>query len=314
VPFALLQAVAELPDEALRRGLDHLVERLDRADDPGVQRATTLLQQPAVRDLVRERVLEGVLEIRIEPGLVEKLHGEAAAYEAEAIRLAEATQHAFTVGLAYSAAARLHPLKGDWAKARSLIEHLIAVLRTGNVVLHLPLDEAGRPAGRTVESSRSQPGFLGWALHLLGDIAKVSGSGNRARQSAGAAVSGSWMDRLNTSDARGPSHGEAICREHDDRADDRHDEPDGIAVPVQADQTAHEPTDENAHDSKDGRDDKATRIATRHEELGDDADDQTEQDPSDNVHGFLLRRPWRRRRRQGARDRSPPNGAQSIPG
>jgi hypothetical protein len=48
----------------------------------------------------------------------------------------------------------------------------------------------------------------------------------------------------------------------------------GSRARAQADQTAHEPTDENAHDSKDGRDDKATRIATRHEELGDDADDQ----------------------------------------
>jgi len=42
------------------------VERLDRGDDPRVKLATTLLQQPAVRHLVSERVLEGVLEIRIE--------------------------------------------------------------------------------------------------------------------------------------------------------------------------------------------------------------------------------------------------------
>jgi class 3 adenylate cyclase/tetratricopeptide (TPR) repeat protein len=64
---------------------------------------------------------------------------EAAEYEAEAIRLAEATQHAFTVGQAYFAAGTLHVLKGDWAKARSLIEHWIAGLRTGNVVLILSL-------------------------------------------------------------------------------------------------------------------------------------------------------------------------------
>ena len=34
-----------------------LVERLDRLDDPRVKLAPALLQQSAVRDLVRERVL-----------------------------------------------------------------------------------------------------------------------------------------------------------------------------------------------------------------------------------------------------------------
>ena len=51
------------------------VERLDRLDDPRVERAAPLLQQPAVGDLVGERVLEGVLEVREEPGLVEELGG-----------------------------------------------------------------------------------------------------------------------------------------------------------------------------------------------------------------------------------------------
>src|SRR5207302_11146124 len=51
---------------------------------------------------------------------------EAAEHEAEAIRLAEPADHAFTVATAYSAAG-LHVLNGDWAKARSLIEHWIAV-------------------------------------------------------------------------------------------------------------------------------------------------------------------------------------------
>jgi tetratricopeptide (TPR) repeat protein len=64
---------------------------------------------------------------------------EAAAYEADAIRLAEPTQHAFAVGWAHYTAGVLHLLKGDWAKARSSIEHGIAVLRSGNVVFLLPL-------------------------------------------------------------------------------------------------------------------------------------------------------------------------------
>ena len=58
---------------------------------------------------------------------------EAASYEAEALRLAEPTQHAFTVGGPTTPRAGFTLLKGDWAKARSLIEHGIAVFRTGNI-------------------------------------------------------------------------------------------------------------------------------------------------------------------------------------
>jgi predicted ATPase len=43
---------------------------------------------------------------------------EAGAYEADAIRLAQTTQHANTVGMAHYAAGVLYLLKGDWAKAR----------------------------------------------------------------------------------------------------------------------------------------------------------------------------------------------------
>jgi tetratricopeptide (TPR) repeat protein len=63
---------------------------------------------------------------------------EAAEVEAEAIRIAEPTQHAYTVGFANYPAGELHPLEGDWVRARSLIEHGIAMLRTGNVFLLLP--------------------------------------------------------------------------------------------------------------------------------------------------------------------------------
>jgi tetratricopeptide (TPR) repeat protein len=113
---------------------------------------------------------------------------EAAAYEAEAIRLAEPTQHAFTVGVAYRAAGTLHLLKGDWAKARSLFEHGIAVARTGNVVLHLPwavsfsawvlaqLGEASEALNRVREGEQllerqaasGTVSYLSWNYHALG--------------------------------------------------------------------------------------------------------------------------------------------------
>ena len=82
---------------------------------------------------------------------------EAAQYEAEALRLAEPTHHAYTVGWAHSAAGRLHLLKGDWAKARSLIEHWIAVFRTGSIVVGLP---------RAVASSA-------WVLAQVGEASEA---------------------------------------------------------------------------------------------------------------------------------------------
>ena len=63
---------------------------------------------------------------------------EAARYEAEAIRIAESTQHVFTIGWAYFAASMLHLIKGDWTKARPLVEHWIAMLRTANAAIQLP--------------------------------------------------------------------------------------------------------------------------------------------------------------------------------
>jgi class 3 adenylate cyclase/tetratricopeptide (TPR) repeat protein len=87
---------------------------------------------------------------------------EAAEYEAEAIRLAEPTHHAFTVGMAHRAAGTLHLLKGDWAKTRSLIEHFIAVVRTGSP-LHLPLAVA----------------YSAWALAQIGDLREAL---NRLRE------------------------------------------------------------------------------------------------------------------------------------
>ncbi len=42
----------------------------------------------------------------------------AARYEAEALRLAEPTRHAYAVGMAHVAASWLHLLEGDWARAR----------------------------------------------------------------------------------------------------------------------------------------------------------------------------------------------------
>jgi class 3 adenylate cyclase/tetratricopeptide (TPR) repeat protein len=64
---------------------------------------------------------------------------EAAEDAAAALRLADPTRHAHTIALAYDAAGRLHPLEGNWTKARSLIERWVEVVRAGNLVIQLPV-------------------------------------------------------------------------------------------------------------------------------------------------------------------------------
>jgi class 3 adenylate cyclase/tetratricopeptide (TPR) repeat protein len=113
---------------------------------------------------------------------------EAAEHEAEAIRLAEPTHHAFTIGQAYRAAGTRRLLKGDWAKARSLLEQGIGVFRTANVALTLSpavvssawvlaqLGEASEALNRLREGEQllerqatiGVVGLLGWDYHVLG--------------------------------------------------------------------------------------------------------------------------------------------------
>jgi tetratricopeptide (TPR) repeat protein len=136
---------------------------------------------------------------------------EAAEYEAEAIRLAEPTHHPFTVGLAYRAASTLYLLKGDWGKARLLIEHGITVVRTGNVVVLLPdavapsawilaqLGEASEALNRLREgeqlldrqAARGRVGRLGWGYYSLGRTCLLLGRLEEARRLADRVVESS---------------------------------------------------------------------------------------------------------------------------
>ena len=132
---------------------------------------------------------------------------EAAAHEAEAIRLAGPTRHAYTVGLAYHAASTLHLVKGDWATAHALIERQIAVLRTGNIVGELPtalaysaralayLGDATEALNRLREceqllegqSARGRVGN-GWACYSLGRACLLLGRLDEARRFGRGAV------------------------------------------------------------------------------------------------------------------------------
>jgi class 3 adenylate cyclase/tetratricopeptide (TPR) repeat protein len=136
---------------------------------------------------------------------------EAAEYEAEAIRLAEPTQHAFTVGVAYRAAGTLHLLKGDWTNARSLVERWIAVVRTGNVFLLLPwsvassawvlaqLGEASEALNRLREgerllerfAARGIVGYRAWTYCSLGRACLLLGRLDEARRLGDRAIESS---------------------------------------------------------------------------------------------------------------------------
>jgi predicted ATPase len=127
--------------------------------------------------------------------------GEASEHAAEAIRLAERLQHAFTLGLAYRAASTLEFLRGDWAKARSVIERWLSVVRTGNVVLQLPravvssawvlahFGEANEALGRLREgeqlleqhAARGLIHNLGWDYYSLGRAYFLLGRLDEAR-------------------------------------------------------------------------------------------------------------------------------------
>jgi len=131
---------------------------------------------------------------------------EAAEYAAEAVRLAETTNRAFPVGVAYRAAVTLRLLKGDWAMARSLLEHGITVARAGNVVFNLPgavassawalaqLDEASEALNRLGEgeqlldhqATRGLVDHHGWSYHSL--VALVCGSVGLPRRNASASA------------------------------------------------------------------------------------------------------------------------------
>jgi tetratricopeptide (TPR) repeat protein len=133
---------------------------------------------------------------------------EAAQYEAEALRLAQATQHAYPVGEVHLASGWLHLRKGDWTKARSLFEHAMAMFRMGNTALLFPsavaasawvLAQVGeasealtrlREGEQLLERQRAGGfvGFHGEAYHSLGRAGLLLGRLDEARSLGDRAV------------------------------------------------------------------------------------------------------------------------------
>lgn len=133
---------------------------------------------------------------------------EAAKYEAEAISLAEATDRAFSISWAHLAASMPYLLRGDWAKARTLVEHWIATLRGGNVAIHLPWAIAASAWALAQIGAKDQVmdrvqeaeellerqaghgivGHRGWAYQAMGRACMLLGRLDKARQLAERAV------------------------------------------------------------------------------------------------------------------------------
>jgi tetratricopeptide (TPR) repeat protein len=136
---------------------------------------------------------------------------EAADRAAEAIRLADPTQHAYTIGWAHCSAGTLQLLRGDWSQARARMEHGINALRSGNVIFELSttiptsawvlaeLGEASEAQGRIREgeqigeylAARGLIGFFGWiyvalahACLRLGRLDDAQRLGDRALESS----------------------------------------------------------------------------------------------------------------------------------
>jgi class 3 adenylate cyclase/tetratricopeptide (TPR) repeat protein len=136
---------------------------------------------------------------------------DAAKYEREAIRLAEPTHHAHTIGWAHLTASMLYFFKGDWAKARLLVEHWTNGPQTLDVAVLLPWAIAGSAwvlahIGKTSEAlsrvregeellarqvAQGIVGHRGWAYHAMGRACLLLGQIDEARRLGALAVESS---------------------------------------------------------------------------------------------------------------------------
>src|SRR2546430_15918198 len=89
--------------------------------------------------------------------------------------------------------------------------------------------------------------------------------------------------------AAGPGE-HAVERQKDQRADDGHDDRAEIEAgdAAAAEQAEYEPADEGARNANQHRHDDATRVTARHDQLGEAARDQSQNDPPDDTHGHNL--------------------------
>src|SRR6476619_214163 len=92
-----------------------------------------------------------------------------------------------------------------------------------------------------------------------------------------------------------PAHGKPVNHQEHDCPDQGHHEPGRVPGAVESDGSADVAAYHGTGDAEQAGNDDATRVLTRHEELGDCANDQPEHDPTeDSEHhaSSLVRRPF----------------------
>ena len=124
----------------------------------------------------------------------------AAEYESDALRLAGLTSQPYAVGMSHGGSATLSLLKGEWTRARSVIEAGLPLVRKASIGLMLPeglallawalaqLGQTGDALDRARESERLVEGlvakgligYLGWTYHCLGRAWLLVGNSSEA--------------------------------------------------------------------------------------------------------------------------------------
>src|SRR6266496_1147715 len=122
---------------------------------------------------------------------------------------------------------------------------------------------------------------------MIRDYDKCSAGGTGEREKKRAAGKRPFaMEEVSRSPSGGDAtpHRDAVNPEHEDGAQGCADEARRLARPIEVERLPDETADERADDpEKNGHDDPAW-IASRHDELRDDPDHQTEKYPSQNAH------------------------------
>lgn len=82
----------------------------------------------------------------------------------------------------------------------------------------------------------------------------------------------------------GSPYYQAVDEQQHKRTGDRHQHAGTFTGAIEAKRAAQVPADQCARNAEQDRDDETTRVLPRHDQFGDDACDQTEQNPSKNAH------------------------------
>jgi tetratricopeptide (TPR) repeat protein len=138
LPFTLLRAIADVPDQSLRQGLAHL------------QAAEFLYERSLLRDLefrfkhslTHEVAYASVLHDRqraLHARIMEAIEALYPAHGQEAIRIAEALDQPFSIVVGCLDLAYLKSVRGEFSQAAGLLERAAGLSREWNITSYTPV-------------------------------------------------------------------------------------------------------------------------------------------------------------------------------